>query len=110
MSDNVYFEPPSRLQLVDKLAHLVRFSNTFLVLAGPAGAGVSTTLEQLHLQIGDDDAYVLALELKGNTNLKALLKLLNGAMDELLTPTEEDDTDQLSALHQKLESLAKFER
>ncbi|MFT5707002.1 MAG: DamX protein [Oceanospirillaceae bacterium] len=110
MSDNLYFEPPSRLQLIDKLAHLLRFSNTILVLAGPSGSGVSTVVEQLHNQAVEDDVYILSLTLEANTNLNALLKMLNSAMDELVNPHEEEALDELSLLHQKIETLASLQR
>ena len=111
MSDNLYFEPPSRLQLVDKLAHLLRFSNTFLVLAGPSGSGVSTVVEQLHHQVVEDDVYILSLDLQASTNLDALLGLLNGALDELVKPEASDlAKDKLSLLQQKIETLAELQR
>ncbi|MEH6445709.1 MAG: AAA family ATPase [Oceanospirillaceae bacterium] len=110
MSDNLYFEPPSRLQLIDKLTHLLRFSNTILVLAGPSGSGVSTVVEQLHNQAVEDDVYILSLALEANTNLNALLKMLNSAMDELVNPNEENTLDELSLLHQKIETLAGLQR
>lgn len=110
MSDNLYFEPPSRLQLVDKLVHLLRFSNVFMVVVGPMGAGVSTTIDQLYRQIGEDDVYILSLNLKNRTNLQTLLKLLNSAMDQLLAPVENEDSDLFSVLHGKIEALAKLQR
>ncbi|MCJ8298618.1 MAG: AAA family ATPase [Pseudomonadales bacterium] len=111
MSDNLYFEPPSRLQLVDKLAHLLRFSNTFLVLAGPSGSGVSTVVEQLHHQVVEDDVYILSLDLKATTSLDALLGMLNGALDELVKPQSNDlAKDKLSLLQQKIETLADLQR
>jgi|GEM_PF-756198 len=111
MSDNLYFEPPSRLQLVDKLAHLLRFSNTFLVLAGPSGSGVSTVVEQLHHQVVEDDVYILSLDLKASTNLDALLGLLNGALNELVKPQANDlAKDKLSLLQHKIETLAELQR
>ncbi len=111
MSDNLYFEPPSRLQLVDKLAHLLRFSNTFLVLAGPSGSGVSTVVEQLHHQVVEDDVYILSLDLKASTNLDALLGLLNGALNELVKPQASDlAKDKLSLLQQKIETLTELQR
>lgn len=110
MSDNLYFEPPSRLQLVDKLAHLLRFSNTLLVLAGPSGAGVSTVVDQLHTQAVEDDVYILSLNLTGSTNLKGLMKLLNDAMDELVNPQDSAEQDDLSLLHKKIDTLANLQR
>ncbi len=110
MSDNLYFEPPSRLQLVDKLAHLLRFSNTLLVLAGPSGAGVTTVTEQLHSQAVEDDVYILSLRLSAATNVNNLLKLLNDAMDELVNPQDSVDQDGLTLLHKKIDTLSKLQR
>ena len=110
MSDNLYFEPPSRLQLVDKLTHLLRFSNTLLVLAGPSGAGVTTVTEQLHSQAVEDDVYILSLSLSAATNLNNLLKLLNDAMDELVNPQDPVDQDGLTLLHKKIDTLSKLQR
>ncbi|WP_415899905.1 SPOR domain-containing protein [Neptuniibacter sp. QD48_11] len=53
MKSNIYFEPPSRLQLLDKLKHLVRFSDFLLLVSGERGAGKSTLLDQLHPEKGD---------------------------------------------------------
>ncbi|WP_415886715.1 AAA family ATPase [Neptuniibacter sp. QD37_6] len=53
MKSNIYFEPPSRLQLLDKLKHLVRFSDFLLLVSGDRGAGKSTLLDQLHPEKGD---------------------------------------------------------
>ncbi|WP_299179966.1 AAA family ATPase [uncultured Neptuniibacter sp.] len=53
MKPNIYFEPPSRLQLLDKLKHWVRFSDFLLVISGERGSGKSTLLSQLLPEQGD---------------------------------------------------------
>ncbi|UTW10477.1 SPOR domain-containing protein [Marinobacterium rhizophilum] len=45
-----YFEPPSRLQLLDKLHHLIRFSDFLLLIQGKAGSGKTSLLRQLSPQ------------------------------------------------------------
>jgi len=114
MSDNLYFEPPSRLQLVDKLAHLLRFSNVFMMLAGPVGAGVSTVVKQLHQQVAESDVFILSLEIKGVTSHDKLLQILNNAIDEVFPNNEEHDeeigVDLLSAFQQKIDTLATLKR
>ncbi len=42
-----YFEPPSRLQLLDKLDHLIRFSDFLLLIQGGTGSGKTSLLRQL---------------------------------------------------------------
>ncbi|MAY41383.1 MULTISPECIES: AAA family ATPase [unclassified Neptuniibacter] len=54
MKKNIYFEPPSRLQLLDKLKHFVRFSDFLLLVSGERGAGKSILLSQL--QPDDSDS------------------------------------------------------
>jgi len=110
MSDNLYFEPPSRLQLVDKLTHLLRFSNVFMMLAGPVGAGVTTVAKQLHQQVAESDVYILPLEITSATNLDILLQLLNEAIDQVFPSDGEVDADLLIAFQQKIEALAKLKR
>jgi len=110
MSDNLYFEPPSRLQLVDKLTHLLRFSNVFMMLAGPVGAGVTTVAKQLHQQVAESDVYILPLEINSATNLDKLLQLLNGAIDQVFSSDDEVDPDLLRAFQQKIDGLAKLKR
>ena len=110
MSDNLYFEPSSRLQLVDKLAHLLRFSNTFLVLTGPPGAGSTTILEQLHSRAIADDLYIISLTLESDTGRNALLAMLNSSLDELLDVADDAHTDALSTLHDRIATITALER
>jgi septal ring-binding cell division protein DamX/type II secretory pathway predicted ATPase ExeA len=109
MSDNLYFEPSSRLQLVDKLAHLLRFSNAFLVLTGPNGAGSTTVLEQLHNRAIADDFYIVSLALEADTSLRTLLDKLNAALGELVDLTEQT-SDPLSALDQRVAAITRLQR
>jgi septal ring-binding cell division protein DamX/type II secretory pathway predicted ATPase ExeA len=109
MSDNLYFEPSSRLQLVDKLAHLLRFSNAFLVLTGPNGAGATTVLEQLHNRAIADDFYIVSLALEADTSLRTLLDKLNAALGELVDLTEQT-SDPLSALDQRVAAITRLQR
>ena len=111
MSDNLYFEPSSRLQLVDKLAHLLRFSNTFLVLTGSPGAGSTTLLEQLHNRAIADDLYIISLTLESDTGRNALLAMLNSSLDELLDVADDAaHTDALSALHDRIATITALQR
>ncbi len=105
MSDDLYFEPPSRLQLVDKLVHLLRFTNTFLILSGSSGAGVSTIIKQLQHLSNEDNTCILLLNIEQTTNVSMLHQLLNNAIDERVQPSEGSGEDPLIQLHQKIENL-----
>ncbi len=69
-----YFEPPSRLQLLDKLHHLVRFSDFLLLIQGDAGSGKSSLLRQLRPQAGG--GRLCHLRLQQATGTSALLRQL----------------------------------
>jgi DamX protein len=102
MSDDLYFEPPTRMQLVDKLAHLLRFSHAFVVLSGPRGSGLTTVLGQITAELAEGDALVLAPQLQDNTSLSSLLGLLNNAIDNI---DNNDASDPLAEFHWKVEYL-----
>jgi len=57
-----YYEPPSRLQLLDKLHHLVRFSDFLLVVQGAPGSGKTSLLRQLKIQSADGRLCYLSLQ------------------------------------------------
>ena len=102
MSDDMYFEPPTRMQLVDKLAHLLRFSYAFTVLSGPRGSGLTTVMNQVTSELAEGDAMVLAPALQDQTNLTSLLSLLNSTIDNI---DNDDASDPLAEFHWKVEYL-----
>ncbi|MGH1462271.1 MAG: SPOR domain-containing protein [Neptuniibacter sp.] len=53
MKNSIFFEPPSRLQLLDKLKHMVRFSDFLLLVSGDRGTGKSTLVEHLQPDLKD---------------------------------------------------------
>lgn len=102
MSDDLYFEPPTRMQLVDKLAHLLRFSHAFAMLSGPRGSGLTTVIDQVAAQLAEGDTLVLTPQLQDNTSLTSLLRLLNNTIDNI---DNNDATDPLAEFHWKVEYL-----
>jgi DamX protein len=102
MSDDLYFEPPTRMQLVDKLAHLLRFSHAFAMLSGPRGSGLTTVVDQVAAQLAEGDTLVLTPQLQDNTSLTSLLRVLNNTIDNI---DNNDATDPLAEFHWKVEYL-----
>lgn len=71
-----YFEPASRVQMVDKLEHLSRFSDFLLVVTGEAGAGKSMLLEQLKVPETDTTLCASILRCDQPVNVSVLLRSL----------------------------------
>ena len=79
---NFFFEPPSRLQLVEKLEHLNRFSDFLLLVTGPEGAGKTRLLSRLAEAESDRTLRICRVDAKGSGTLSALLR----ALSEQLSP------------------------
>jgi len=71
-----FFEPGSRLQLVDKLQHLIRFSDFLLLITGPEGAGKTTLLDQLGKAEADTTLRNCRIQASIHGSLDAVLKEL----------------------------------
>jgi len=77
MSGNTpYFEPESRLQLVDKINHLIRFSDFLLLLTGDAGVGKSRLLQQLVPAEADSSVACCRLQITPGLSTDDLLRQL----------------------------------
>ncbi len=74
-----YFEPPSRFQLLDKLHHLIRFSDFLILVQGEGGSGKTSLLRQFRLQA--DGGRLCRLALQDKTSSTALLRLLCDGCD-----------------------------
>ena len=100
----VYFEPPSRLQLLDKLKHLVRFSDFLLLISSEPGMGKTTLAAQLQPDASDATLFCCTLDLQTKVDQTELLGML---MSQL--PSHEDiGTDfaaQLNIFHRQLKAL-----
>ncbi|MBY4675583.1 SPOR domain-containing protein [Marinobacterium arenosum] len=102
--DGLYIEPASRVQWVEKLIHLTRFSDFMLVLEGPLGSGKSTLLRQLRPSAGDNTFAVTELTLNTPTDLSELLSQLVATLPEH-SRVVEDDRSRLQAIHSHGEAL-----
>lgn len=100
-----YFEPPSRLQLLDKLNHLVRFSDFLLSISAESGMGKSTLARQLLPLPEDNTLSCCSIELLAPINAEELLSQLIGQL-----PSHEQGgagfADQLKVFHLQLKALA----
>ncbi|MCO4757422.1 MAG: AAA family ATPase, partial [Oceanospirillaceae bacterium] len=96
-----YFEPESRLQLVDKVRHLIRFSDFLLVLTGEAGAGKSTLLQQISPSSVDSSVHACLVCAVPGLSVGALL---DGLLTQLPSHVNFPDTDQgrLEALNEQV--------
>ncbi|MFC6670214.1 AAA family ATPase [Marinobacterium aestuariivivens] len=91
-----YFEPPSRMQLLDKLHHLIRFSDFLILLEGPSGSGKTTLLRQLRRQT--EGGRSARLRLQEVTGTAALLRRVGEASD-LEPPSVETEGAWLEQLY-----------
>lgn len=73
-ADGPFVEPASRVQWVDKLLHLTRFSEFTLVLEGLEGVGKTTLLRQLRPTEHDSTLKLTEVTLSANTDTSELLK------------------------------------
>ncbi|WP_372741851.1 AAA family ATPase [Neptunomonas sp.] len=101
MSQNFYFEPPSRIQLVDKMAHLLRYSDFLVVIAGPKGSGKSSVAQRLALVTHASDICQIVVSLESETGALALaLQCAKLVSDEYV-----NGMDPLTILHEKSRAL-----
>ncbi|WP_415897416.1 SPOR domain-containing protein [Neptuniibacter sp. QD72_48] len=105
MKSNIYFEPPSRLQLLDKLKHLVRFSDFLLLVSGDRGAGKSTLLDQLHPEKGDTTLCSCFIKPEAELSQQKLLESLIGQLPSH-NATGTGFADQLKVFHLQLKALS----
>ncbi len=104
MKKNIYFEPPSRLQLLDKLKHFVRFSDFLLLVSGDRGAGKSTLLSQLQPDDSDNTLNFCLISPESELSEEQLLELLINQF-----PSHEQGgagfADQLKVFHLQLKAM-----
>jgi|GEM_PF-3200480 len=72
-AEGPFVEPASRVQWVDKLLHLTRFSEFTLVLEGLEGVGKTTLLRQLRPAEHDSTLKLTEVTLSANTDTSELL-------------------------------------
>lgn len=104
MKTNIYFEPPSRLQLLDKLKHLVRFSDFLLLISGSRGAGKSTILAQLQPEQSDTTLACCSVRPESEISPQKLLQHLSAQLPEHES-TENDFAGLLTAFHNQLKAM-----
>jgi len=101
LSNTAYFEPASRLQLVDKVRHLIRFSDFLLLLTGENGVGKTTLLKQISPSTADNSVHTCLISVVDNLPLGSLL---SGLLAQLPSHGSFVDNDQgkLEALNEQI--------
>ncbi|WP_201356399.1 SPOR domain-containing protein [Amphritea japonica] len=100
-----FFEPASRLQLLEKLEHLSRFSDFLLLVSGPSGAGKTVLLQQLKALESDRTLRLCSIDAVETPGLNALLVSLS----EQLSPeidTQADNQQILNAIYDFVRVMA----
>lgn len=104
MKTNIYFEPPSRLQLLDKLKHLIRFSDFLLLVSGGRGSGKSTLLAQLKPDSSDTTLACCVVKPESEIAPLPLLQQLSAQLPSHEEPGR-DISSLLTAFHNQLKSM-----
>lgn len=101
LSNSGYFEPASRLQLVDKVRHLIRFSDFLLLLTGENGVGKTTLLKQISPSTADNSVHACLISVLDDLPLGTLL---SGLLAQLPSHGSFVDSDQgkLEALNEQI--------
>ncbi|MBN0986267.1 SPOR domain-containing protein [Amphritea pacifica] len=100
-----FFEPSSRLQLLEKLEHLSRFSDFLLLVTGPEGAGKTTLIRQLQAAENDRTLRLCSLDGSKTPGLNGVLV----ALSEQLSPeldTQADNQQMLNAIYRFAQVMA----
>lgn len=100
-----YFEPASRLQLVDKLEHLSRFSDFLLIITGEKGAGKTTLLDQLRVPETDTTLCACILSCVQPVNVSVLLRTLAQQLPVDI-PEQADNRKLLSLIYEACNLMA----
>lgn len=100
MTQYFYYEPPSRLQLVDKLEHLARYSDFLVVVTGGEGSGKTSVIKKFLNNTQGEGVKHIALSLTGETSDLQLAELCAKALSD-----EEADADPLTQLHEQSRSF-----
>lgn len=102
---NFFFEPASRLQLLEKLEHLSRFSDFLLLVSGPSGSGKTVLLQQLKAVESDRTQRICTIDAAENCSLNALLVSLSQQLSPEID-TETDNQQILNAIYEFSQVMA----
>lgn len=96
---NFFFEPASRLQLLEKLEHLSRFSDFLLLVSGPSGSGKTVLLQQLKTIESDRTLRLCAIDAAESGSLNALLVSLSQQLSPEID-TQADNQQILNGIYE----------
>ncbi|EXJ10336.1 SPOR domain-containing protein [Nitrincola nitratireducens] len=104
LSHHVYVETRSRLQLAEKLHHMVRFSDFITLLLGEEGSGRSTLMTQVENLASERTQRLVRIDLDSKTDVTGLLISLVDAFG-LDDPDLNDNRQRLVAVHKHVRAL-----
>lgn len=104
MKNRVFFEPPSRLQVLDKLKHMVRFSDFLLLVSGEKGTGKSTLVEHLKPDLHDTTLHCCVVRSETGLEQEQVLDLLLSQLPSH-DDVESDFSGRLKAFYLQLKAL-----
>ncbi|WP_417226516.1 SPOR domain-containing protein [Amphritea sp.] len=90
-----FYEPSSRLQMLEKLEHLSRFSDFLLLVTGPSGSGKTTLVRRLQAAPSDRTLRLCAVDGRQTPGLNGLLISLS----EQLSPELDIQADNQAMLN-----------
>lgn len=100
-----FFEPASRLQLLEKLEHLSRFSDFLLLVSGPSGSGKTVLLQQLTAVESDRTLRLCTIDAAESCSLNALLVSLSKQLSPEID-IEADNQQILNAIYEFSQVMA----
>lgn len=104
LSHHAYVETRSRLQLAEKLHHMVRFSDFITLLLGEEGSGRSTLMTQVENLASERTQRLVRIDLDSKTDVTGLLISLVDAFG-LDDPDLNDNRQRLVAVHKHVRAL-----
>ena len=100
-----FYEPSSRLQMLEKLEHLSRFSDFLLLVTGPVGSGKTVLIRQLQAAPSDRTLRLCAVDGRQTPSLNGLLIALSKQLSPELD-TQADNQAMLNAIYSFAQVMA----